>query len=93
MLVRFDEIPDSGLVLDVADVSWICDQEINGHGAVECSISLSKMGERVLLTGRLILVVGLACDRCLEVFSHPLDTSFRMEFLCTAGDGRQFGSD
>jgi uncharacterized protein len=46
------------------------------QGAVRGTVSLAKHGHDILVRGHLEGRLGLACGRCLESFSAPLETDF-----------------
>ncbi len=43
-------------------------------------IRLFRFGKKVLVEGSVKVSVSLACSRCLNEFSYPLDMSFREEY-------------
>lgn len=79
MQVRFDEIPQEGLRLEIKDESWFPDQELNRNKAVIASVFLINKGERVLLNGAFDTELKFECDRCLESFIQPLGLDFSIE--------------
>lgn len=80
MRIRWDEIPADGLFFSVDDDSWLPGHKIVCQGPGECSVSLKKEGERVLLAGDFRLSVVLECDRCLASFVYVLAEEFEVVF-------------
>jgi uncharacterized protein len=78
--VRFDEIPEGGLRLNIVDNSWLPADEIKCQQPVSAKIFLDRDGPRVFLEGSLRVKVELTCDRCLGDFVLPIDTSFKVDF-------------
>ena len=76
MQVRFDEIPQEGLRLEIKEESWFPDQELSRSKAVIASVFLERKGESVLFNGTFDTELKFSCDRCLEAFIQP----FRIEF-------------
>lgn len=79
MHVRFDEVPEEGLWLDITDESWFPDQEISRQGQVCSRVYLERKNNRVLLEGTLNTKIALDCDRCLDSFLYPLDINFKID--------------
>ncbi|MGV1099265.1 YceD family protein [Thiovibrio sp. JS02] len=93
MQVRFDEIPEDGLWLNVPETSWL-PAEVAWQGEVRSTIFLGRNGERVVLEGDLNLTLLFECDRCLEQFSYPLETRFRIDFeLLSPGEEQSFAGE
>lgn len=93
MLVRWDEIPETGLRLNVTDEAWLAGGEIRHTGGVSCFLFLEKVGQRVLLDGVLAVTVLLECDRCLTTFRHPVDSRFKIDFELLPGPEEAQGAD
>jgi len=80
MKVRFGEIPEEGLRLEIKDESWFPDQEMTRKGPLLATVSLKRKGvDRVLLTGRIKATLVYDCDRCLENYSIDMDESFNLD--------------
>ena len=78
--IQFGEIPAEGLWLEILDESWFPDHEIARKGPVKVAIHVKKQGsKRVLLEGTLKTIILLDCDRCLESFEFPLESSFKVD--------------
>jgi uncharacterized protein len=80
MKIRFDEIPEEGLRLEINDESWFPDQEIKREGPVKVHLLIERKGvERVLLSGTIETTVMLNCDRCLQEYALPIHKSFKVD--------------
>ena len=78
--MRWDEIPETGLRLNIGDDARLAGGEIRHEGPVVCTVFLERMGQRVLLAGALDVTVLLECDRCLATYRHRLDSRFKIDF-------------
>lgn len=78
MNIRFDEIPEDGLRLHIEDESWF-PGEVERCGRVVAGVFLQKQEQRVFLEGSFTASVRLSCDRCLESFCTPLDSTFKID--------------
>ncbi len=85
VLVRWDEIPETGLWLNITDDAWLAGGEIRHEGPVVCTLFLERVGQRVLLEGSFGVTVLLECDRCLAIFRHRLDSRFKIDFELSVG--------
>ena len=80
MKVRFGEIPEEGLRLEVHEDSWFPDRELQRSGPVSAGIFLKRNGtDRVLLEGEINTTITFDCDRCLENYTMQLDDSFKLD--------------
>jgi uncharacterized protein len=80
MKVRFSEIPDDGLRLEINDESWFPDNELQRSGPVRSRIFMKRESdERVLLEGEIETVVSYDCDRCLEHYQMELGGKFKLD--------------
>jgi uncharacterized protein len=80
MKVRFAEILDDGMRLEIRDGSWFPDRELERSGGVQAVIVLKRKGmERVMLTGEIKTTVVFACDRCLENYTLDLNDRFTLD--------------
>lgn len=77
--VRFDEIPDDGLHLEIRDASWFPDHDFERRGVLNAVVDLQRKGRRVLLSGRLDAEIVLDCDRCLVEILYPMVSSFSLD--------------
>jgi len=88
MKIRFGEIPEGGLRLEIKDESWFPDHELQRRGPVHATVVLKRNGlDRVLLTGEIKTTITFACDRCLEDYTMDLDDSFRLDLEYAASRG------
>lgn len=80
MFVRFDEIPEIGLWLNITDASWVPGEEIHSQGPVAAKVFLDRKAPgRVLMEGSFSLAVELVCDRCLDGYLYPIETGFSVD--------------
>jgi len=87
MKVRFGEIPEEGLRLEIKDESWFPDHELQRTGPVSAIIILKRNGTgRILLEGEIKTTIAFDCDRCLESYALDLDNSFSLDLEYSATD-------
>ena len=86
MRILFDDIPESGLTLEVTDTSWFPEEDWVRVGPVRAEMFLSRIQSRVLLNGRLVFTSRFECDRCLEPYEEVQDFQFRIDFEWLAPD-------
>jgi uncharacterized protein len=79
MRIHFNEIPEEGLRLQVAEDSWFPDQEVVRCGDLRADFFLQRKEQRVFLEGWLETAVRSSCDRCLESFCLPLVSHFTID--------------
>ena len=48
------------------------------QAAIHGTVNLTKLDHEILVRGRLAGELGLACGRCLEPFSEPVETDFAL---------------
>lgn len=80
MKISFDEIPSSGLDLNIQDHSWFPDDELLRTGGVDAKLHLDRVGNRVVMVGTMSVEVELQCDRCLGVYKDSLSSEFTICF-------------
>ncbi len=86
MKIRFSEIPDDGLRLEISDEAWFPDQDLQRSGTVKSRILLKREGEeRVLLEGEIKTRVSFDCDRCLKNYGIELGGKFKLNLEYAAG--------
>ena len=79
MKIRFSEIPDHGLRLEISDEAWFPDQDLQRRGPVKSRIFLKRESEeRVLLEGEIKTRVSFDCDRCLKNYETELGGKFKL---------------
>lgn len=100
MKVPFAEIPKTGSHYTVSDDAWLVETDLLRTAPVEAALNLQAKGEsRAEVEGFLRTAVRLTCDRCLNDYDVPVDTSFQLvlevsdaanwkvkELECTAAD-------
>jgi uncharacterized protein len=80
MKVRFNEIPDEGLLYEIHDESWFPDQELQRSGQLNSRIFLKReRDDRVLLEGEFNTELSFDCDRCLEKYKAPFGGKFKLD--------------
>ncbi|MDF1577594.1 MAG: DUF177 domain-containing protein [Desulfurivibrionaceae bacterium] len=72
------EIPEDGLSLKVADMSWFPRREVSCKGEIRAELFLKRSGEKVFVAGSVKLVMLFVCDRCLESFELPREMDFQV---------------
>ena len=86
MKIRFSEIPDDGLRLEINDESWFPDHDLQRSGPVKSRLFMKRESDdRVLLEGEIKTVVSFDCDRCLENFQMELGGKFKLDLEYVAG--------
>ena len=85
MKVAFDEIPESGLELDIKDDSWFPDREFTRLAPISATIFLKRKHDRVLLDGYIEAMVQFECDRCLAGYKWQLARNFKIDFEYVEG--------
>lgn len=76
--IKFTEIPEEGLQVNVKDVSWFPDQEMARCGDPKVVVFLKRSGAQVLLRSTIEVVLAAHCDRCLEEFVSPQKIDFQL---------------
>ena len=79
MQLRFDDIPDDGLRIEIDGPAWLPTDEFSHSGPVSARVFLERRGQRVFLTGAISVVVVLECDRCVESFMLPQHLEFSID--------------
>lgn len=79
MHITVSNIPDSGLEEELKiSVTFLDDMtEVN----VPVSLKIFRVGDKVLINGKVKTEASLQCSRCLENFSYPLDVKFEVEYV------------
>ena len=87
MKVRFCEIPEEGLRLEIKDESWFPDNELQRTGPVHAIIVLKRTGlDRVLVEGEIKTTIAFNCDRCLKNYTLEVDNGFKVDLEYAATD-------
>lgn len=79
MKIAFSEISEEGLSVHFDDKSFV-PENVYCSGSASADVVLAKKESRVILSGKLKVVVELACDRCLEGFDNLLESTFTVDF-------------
>jgi uncharacterized protein len=79
MKIKFSEIPEDGLRLQISDESWFPEHEIERCGSVHANVHLQRSEQRLFMEGVIETTVKLHCDRCLEAFCRPLISQFKVD--------------
>lgn len=69
-----------------ADIQGL-DEGIMSRDLLRGEVQLMRTSQSILVTGRLRTVVELACDRCLEPFTMPVEMDLEEEFRPTIDIG------
>lgn len=93
MRIAFDDIPGTGLEVKTTVSSWFPEDVLSSAGPVACSAVLTRDGERVVVEGAMRLSVSLACDRCLEQYVQPIDTTFALDLEWVSDGGDRFAPE
>ncbi len=99
MLLNLDEIPPEGIEVEAQiepDDPALGDLDLKGP--LTGSFRISKMGQQILVRGRVASEVHLRCARCLEEFDLPVSEDVDLELrpildLDRSGQERELGSD
>ena len=84
MVFNIDEIGDEGLDFKTRKSKEHFGIDQAGcflNKDVEVSGVLTRLKEEVFLTGRVDTVLSLNCSRCLEQFSHPVQSKLKSHFV------------
>jgi uncharacterized protein len=75
--VPFAEIPANGSRYSISDDAWLAEAGLRRAADVQAELELHCKGEqRVEVRGSLHTGLRLTCDRCLNDYDFPVDTSF-----------------
>lgn len=88
MRIRFDEIPDTGLTLELLEKPGAFPELAELADSGECvfihpltvDLKLAKAGRFVEMRGRIRTRAELSCTRCLKPFQTELATKFRLNY-------------
>lgn len=84
MLIDVDRIPENGLEIS-KDFEFFSEDLIEENAVflkpVHVDASVKKIGEELLIKGRIITVINFVCCRCLTPFEFPVDSRFDLVYL------------
>ncbi len=103
MLIRLEDIPETGLSLDITeDGDNLRGLAEGGEGAgwldfsilapVDAHLEITKTDEGVFVSGAMRADLGLRCSRCLKDFEHELKARFSL-YYSTLSEGFGKGGD
>ena len=73
-----EEVPSEELQLDTGD--------LHPEGPLVCDVFVQRLGDTVIVRGRLELPVRVECARCTEIFSTTVrDSAFLRDYLLQDG--------
>lgn len=78
--ILFVNIPDQGLVVELADGSWL-PASFHASKIAPVSFFLQRQQDGVHLTGKMELVVDLHCDRCLDLYKKNISAEFSVDLV------------
>jgi len=82
MKIKLDEIPESGLALDIKEEGAVFNDFAGGKldfsfsSPVAAHLEVSKRGRSIFISGDIKTKVHFNCGRCLKEFDLPFDTDF-----------------
>ena len=89
MRIHLDEIPATGLTLMMEDRAEVVCEAFGALGKeglvildpLEVHLQFKKLGDKVIMTGRLGTRVKLQCSRCLTDVNQAVATDFRVVYM------------
>lgn len=94
MKIKLDEIPESGMSLDVVDEGRALNEIAGGKldfsfmSPVKAHLEISKQGRSFFITGDINATLRLNCSRCTREFDYQFDADFSSYYERTA-DGEK----
>ncbi|MDH3329401.1 MAG: DUF177 domain-containing protein [Desulfobulbaceae bacterium] len=80
-ILSFSEIPEHGIQLELTDVSWFPEDQVQRSGPVTATLFFARKGEsKIEVRGKLKASLLLACDRCLEDYTYKIDAPIQLIF-------------
>jgi uncharacterized protein len=84
--LKLDEIPIEGVTLEWKEepaaltgyLENLSDIDFRFEGPLESQAKIKKIGQSVLVQGKVQAALQLRCVRCLKEFSYPLASSFEL---------------
>lgn len=86
LTIKLDEIPVEGLELNWNEEAQVLSKYLENLSEIDfefksplqSEVKIKKVGQSVLIKGRVRTVLKLRCVRCLKEFSYPLSSSFEL---------------
>lgn len=86
LTIKLDEIPVEGLELSWTEEAEVLSKYLENLSEIDFEFGsplqseakIKKVGQSVLIKGRVRTVLKLRCVRCLKEFSYPLASSFEL---------------
>ncbi|OGP72646.1 MAG: hypothetical protein A2V86_17870 [Deltaproteobacteria bacterium RBG_16_49_23] len=86
LTLKLDDIPDEGLELKWKEeptalsgyLESLSEIDFQFENPLQSEAKIRRMGESVLIQGRVHTVLQLRCVRCLKEFSYPLASGFEL---------------
>jgi uncharacterized protein len=102
MLIRLDDIPDTGLSLDITEdggklrelaeegeeAGWL---DFSIPTPVDAHLEITKTDDGVFVSGAMRALLGLRCSRCLKDFEHALKARFSLYYSTLAAEFEKGG--
>lgn len=84
MIINIDRLPKDGLKLarnfDFPSFDLV-EEEAVFLQPVHAELTVKKVGDEVLVKGRIMTCLSFVCSRCLTPFEFPIDSKFDLVFL------------
>jgi len=84
MLIDVDRIPEEGLKIS-KDFEFFSEELVEENAVflkpVHVEVFVRKVGEELLIKGKIITMLNFVCCRCLMPFELPVDSKFDLVYL------------
>jgi len=84
MIIEIDRIPPEGLEIS-KDFEFFNEDLVDGDAVflnpVLCELFIKRVGEEILIRGRIKTCLSFVCSRCLIPFEFPVDSKFDLIYL------------
>lgn len=84
MIIEIERIPEEGLKVS-RDFEFACDELVEENTVFLESVHVEgvvhRIGEEILIKGRLTTRLNFICCRCLAPFEFPVDSAFNLIYL------------
>lgn len=81
MYINISDIPEEGLTIQYEEDPLSLQEGINIDGKISIFLKVFRVEEIVFVSGEIKVTLVLECSRCLVEFSHPLSSSFRIDYM------------